>query len=84
MLSAPQLLAQIALISYAGIPSRVRMRDDVIMDLFIVTENKQEEGKIPKMASCHFKNKNLNYSALSEYFSTPFWLIIDINGPYPQ
>ena len=62
----------------------MRMRSDDVIGLFLVTKNKQEEGKIPKMASSHFGNKNLNYSVLSEYFSMPFWLIIDNNGPYSQ
>ena len=56
----------------------------VIDDIIRAIYSNREEGKIPKMVSSRFGNKNLNYSALSEYFSMPFWLIIDINGPYPQ
>ena len=36
-----------------------------------------------KMASSLQKLKP-NFKVLCEYFSMPFWLIIDNNGPYPQ
>ena len=85
MLSA-ELLAQIALIMYAEIPkSHVHMRDDIITELFIVTEtSKKKAGEARQPFWQKFRNLNPYYSALSVYFKMPFWLIIDINGPYLQ
>ena len=61
------------------------MTDDVIIGNFSVTINRTEqEGGSRWPFWSHFEISNPYYSALSLYFKMPFWLIIDINGPYPQ
>ena len=79
------LLAQIALISYARIPSRVRMRDDVItVSIYSNRDLNKKAIMAPWESPFHFEFSNSNSSANPVYFKTPFWLMIDNNGPYPQ